>query len=70
MAIAESIKEVINLVGFLEEIDFEHLAKVDVFNDNQGEKNLLEYTVIHSKSEHTDIRYQYAHGKDNNRSAH
>lgn len=49
IVIAEATKEALYLLGFLKEIGFEELAKVMMYNDNQGAHSLVKNPVFHSK---------------------
>lgn len=59
MAITDAAKEAMHLMSFLVELGFPELAKMVIYNDNQGAGKLAENPVYHSKSKHIDIRYHF-----------
>lgn len=59
MAITDASKEALHLISFLKELRFPDLAKVTIFNDNQGAGKLAENPVHHSRSKHIDVRHHF-----------
>jgi hypothetical protein len=59
MALSDASKEAVFLIGYLKELEFQSLANVVVFNDNQGAGKLTENSVYHARSKHIDVRYHF-----------
>ena len=57
MAIAEVIKEAIDLKSFLEELGFENLLRFKIFNDNQSAISLASNHQHHARTKH--IKYHF-----------
>ncbi|KYM95345.1 Copia protein [Cyphomyrmex costatus] len=59
MGLTDAAKEAVYLITFLTELGLETMAKITLFNDNQGAKHLAHNPVYHGRSKHIDIRYNY-----------
>lgn len=59
MALTNAAKEAIHLIGFLRELGFSNIGRVDIFNDNQGAAHLAANPVYHARSKHIDIRHHF-----------
>lgn len=57
MALSEATKESIYLQSVLVELGLVELSDVKLFCDNRGAISLAENRVMHSRTEHIDIRY-------------
>lgn len=59
MAVTDAAKEAIYLINFLKDLGLPDLARVTIFNDNQGAGKLAENPVFHSRSKHIDVRHHF-----------
>ncbi|XP_077277091.1 uncharacterized protein LOC143905509 isoform X1 [Temnothorax americanus] len=59
MGLTDAAKEAVYLINFLKELGLEKLTNVNLYNDNQGARELAHNPVYHGRSKHIDIRHHF-----------
>lgn len=59
MAVSDAVKEAVHLRRFIDDLGFELPTKLNIFNDNNGARKLVENPVFHARTKHIDIRHHY-----------
>jgi len=59
MGLTEAAKEAVFLRKFLNELGFEKLSEMTLFNDNQSALKLSENPIYHNRTKHIDVRHHF-----------
>lgn len=59
MGVSDAAKKAIHLIGFLKDLGFSKIARVELFNDNQGAAKLSKNPVFHSRTKHVDVKHHF-----------